>query len=186
MPGHCLHSRGPAPQECCFTYCFNTSSTRVCQPRPPALKKATTSGDRRKAVGTLRAAFCGPRLRRSAARVAVTPPPGVTMAWSQSTAVVGGLSSSGTGRAGAAASAASGSKGGKVASGFMFVGMAAGNQVGVVSAWGPDQDDDPPASLRQAFQALLAIGAAGVLGSHQRKIKGDFQHGQVNSMLAKV
>lgn len=120
--------------ECCRTYCFNTSSTRVCQPRPPALKKATTSGERRKAVGILRAAFCGPRPRRGSASVWGTPPPLVTMACSHSSAVVAGLFASGTGRRGAAASAAAGSKGFDVAVCFIFVGIAARNQMGAVIA----------------------------------------------------
>jgi hypothetical protein len=39
------------------TNIFNTSSMRVCQPAPLALKKLMTSGDRRRLVATLTDSF---------------------------------------------------------------------------------------------------------------------------------
>lgn len=96
---------------------------RVCQPRPEARQRASTSGGRRKEIYSLAGFLPAPRTRRfrcvcNCARSTVTTAP------RQSAAVVGGASSSNTAVSGAAASAAlawvASNKGFEVDAGFMF------------------------------------------------------------------
>jgi len=59
----------------------------------------------------------------------------------------------------------------------MFVGIAAGNQMGTIIALGPDQDDDGSLPARQAFQPLLALSLAAVFHGHHRRIKDTLERG---------
>ena len=82
----------------------------------------------------------GPRVLRSAAIVAATPPPGVAIALLQSTLV---FPEERLIEAAFAAAISDGLKRDEVVVSFFAVGIAAGDEMrGVITARGPDQEDD--------------------------------------------
>lgn len=126
----------------------------------------------------------GPRVLRSAAIIAVTPPPGVTTALRQSTLA---FREAVTLDFDFAAAIWDGLKAEEVVVGFFTVGIAARDEMrGVITARGPDQKDNPAAPHAQALQPEFTIALAIIFHRDHRVVENRFKRSQINLVLADV
>jgi hypothetical protein len=127
----------------------------------------------------------GPRVFRSAAMVALTPPPDVTVAWVQSIATF--PEGPDAGALAFAAVTPVGLERDEVRVGFFSVGMAAGDEVrGVVTVRSPDQENDAALPQAQALQPKLTVAFAIVFHRDHRVVKDGFQFGEIDPVLSDV
>ena len=128
----------------------------------------------------------GPRVLRSAAIVAATPPPGVAIALLQSTATAALLEERLI-EAAFAAAIWDGLKRDEVVVSFFTVGIAAGDEMrGVITAWGPDQENDLAAPHSQALQPKFAIAFAIVFYRDHWEVENGLQFRKINLVLPDI
>lgn len=112
----------------------------------------------------------GPRVRRSAATVSATPPPGVIAPLFQSTPAAVAVGSPIAAAFAAAISFAL--KRLKVLVGFLTVGIAARNQMrGLITPRSPNQEDDATLPHAKALQPKLAVAFARIFHRDQRVVE---------------
>lgn len=153
---------------------------RVCQPGPPARKARSTSASRRMATCSLAGFRPGPRVRRIAAIVAATPPPGVTTAEDQS--ILTPLADPiGLVEWAAALEVRI------VGLRFFAVGIAAGNQVcGIIVVWRPNQEDHPAAPQGKTLQPQFTVGGACIFHRDHGIVEGGLQPGKIDLVFAQI
>jgi hypothetical protein len=116
--------------------------------------------------------------------VAATPPPGVAIALLQSTLA---LLEERLIEAVFAAAISDGLKRDEVVVSFFAVGIAARDEMrGVITAWGPDQEDDFALPHSQASQPKFTIAFAIVFCRDHRVVENGFQLRKINLVLPDI